>query len=599
IRLLWLLSFYVTCSRAVPVTVNTSRGLLQGFDHDFGADKSKPFYGYGQVFLGIPYAKAPLGERRFTLPEDICQYTENGAVHDATYYRPRCYQVQDILQPASNMAEDCLYLNVVTPDVNGSYPVMFYIHGGTLTTGGADVYHWKGTIRNLVSRGVVVVTIQYRVGLIGFFTTYTEKFPPNRGIFDQILALKWVNEEIENFGGDPSRITIFGQSAGAMSVSHHSSSPLAKGLFQQILQTSGAALSEIETPEDPRGSIHKERARQVCNIDDSNWGTSGKDDALMKCLLAATPEQIIEYDFSTSKSWQPTLDGAFLPDYPANLAKQRPHFPVLMIDMLEESAMFVPGMTDNDVSGIGPDTAKNMFADAWPNYDSDEIDLLNDFFITGYSNGVVPDDDDHFGWAKLATAIDTGRVFDANMVTDLKWHQANGNNQLWLFTFAHRHKLSVPIEVQGWIPVSHCAELPFVWFYPEIWDNSSVTVTADDFTVADHMGKIWTDFAKNGKLDYEKAGPNRNYLEIDKELTKGQNWRAPSDEVFNKKVPQVVGEFPPLTISKESWNMLNELGSKTLNKWNSAQCSNMATTTQSASTIAVLISICFLATMYL
>ncbi|GMT16162.1 hypothetical protein PFISCL1PPCAC_7459, partial [Pristionchus fissidentatus] len=106
----------------------------------------------------------------------------------------------------------------------------------------------------------------------------------------------------------------------------------------------------------------------------------------------------------------------------------------------------------------------------------------------------------------------------------------------------------------------------------------------------------WTDFAKNGKLDYEKSGPNRNYVEIDKELTKGQNWRSAADEVFNEKVPQVVGEFPPLTISKESLNMLKELGSKTLNKWKSVQCNS--STRQSASTSTVLTIICFLAVLY-
>lgn len=120
------------------------------------------------------------------------------------------------------MAEDCLYLNVITPNVSldnvidfqkythfhitGNYPVMVYIHGGTFTTGGADIYHWKvgrtldlqrpkvkdkrskiqGAIRNLVSHGVVVVTIQYRLGMIGFFTTFTERFPPNRGMYDQV-----------------------------------------------------------------------------------------------------------------------------------------------------------------------------------------------------------------------------------------------------------------------------------------------------------------------------------------------------------------------------------------------------------------------------
>ncbi|GMT12667.1 hypothetical protein PFISCL1PPCAC_3964 [Pristionchus fissidentatus] len=309
------------------ITVQTSRGAVQGFDADLGSDKTQTFFGYGQAFLGIPYAKAPMGERRFTLPEDICHYTDDGEVHNATYYRPRCWQNRDILQPADDMDEDCLYLNVYSPDVKGKFPVMFYIPGGAFVTGGGDVYHWKGAIRNLVSRGVVVVTFNYRLGVIGFFSTYTENFPPNRGMFDMIFALKWTNEEIANFGGDPSRITIFGQSAGGSAVSHLSLSPLSQGLFQQTIQTSGTALLEIDTPEPLAGSIHKKRAQQLCNVTDENWGSAETDSELMDCLVQATPQELIFYDQTSSIQWSPTLDGSFLPDYPENLAKNRPKYP--------------------------------------------------------------------------------------------------------------------------------------------------------------------------------------------------------------------------------------------------------------------------------
>ncbi|GMR38439.1 hypothetical protein PMAYCL1PPCAC_08634, partial [Pristionchus mayeri] len=315
----------------------TSRGSVQGFDHDFGDDKSQTFYGYGQMFLGIPYAKAPLGPRRFTVTEDICQYNDLGIVKYKNISSPRCWQVQDSLQPADNMDEDCLYLNVYSPDVRGKYPVMFYIHGGSFTTGGGDVYDWKGAVRNLVSRGVVVVTINYRMGLIGFFTTFTENFPPNRGMYDMLMALRWVNEEIVHFGGDTSRITIFGQSAGACVVSHLSMSLEVAGLFHQLIQNSGSIMLEIETPEPERGSVHKERAHQICNITYSDWGSVATDDDLMDCLVKASPQELIKYDMTTFKYWAPTLDGSFLPDYPENLAKTRPHYALIAIDMMEEA----------------------------------------------------------------------------------------------------------------------------------------------------------------------------------------------------------------------------------------------------------------------
>ncbi|GMS86252.1 hypothetical protein PENTCL1PPCAC_8427 [Pristionchus entomophagus] len=186
IRILLCLELVLLVCRGELITVTTSSGSVQGFDHDFGNDTAQRFYEYGQIFLRIPFAKPPLGERRFALPEDICQYNEQGKMHNATYYRPPCVQSGSRFAKSN---EDCLYLNVMTPDVSGTYPVMHYIHGGTFKTGEAEMYHWKGAVRNLISRGVVVVTIQYRIGMLGFFTTFTERFPPNRGFYDSRTSM--------------------------------------------------------------------------------------------------------------------------------------------------------------------------------------------------------------------------------------------------------------------------------------------------------------------------------------------------------------------------------------------------------------------------
>ncbi|GMT16164.1 hypothetical protein PFISCL1PPCAC_7461 [Pristionchus fissidentatus] len=593
--------FFLLPLIAQSIIVETSRGSVEGFEKDFGSDRTQTFFGYGQVFLGIPYAKAPLGERRYTLTEDICSYTANGEVHNATYYRPRCWQVRDILQPADDMDEDCLYLNVVTPDVKGKFPVMFYIPGGTFTTGGGDVYHWKGTIRNLVSRGVVVVTINYRVGVIGFFTTYTENFPPNRGMFDMIQAMKWTNEEIANFGGDPSRITIFGQSAGASAVSHMSLSPLAQDLFHQTIQTSGAVLLEIETPEPVGGSIHKERAQQICNITDTDWGSAATDVDLMSCLVDATPQELIAYDMKSAKMWNPTLDGSFLPDYPENLAKNRPKYPAIVIDMLEEFASTLPGVSLGDISHTGPYTSGLMMQGYWAHFHkAAAVMTLNDIATTSFAKGVIPADDDHLGWAKLITDIWTGLIFDAFMVRDIKWHQDNGNENIWLFTLTHRSKLPFSLRVDNWIPVAHCADLPFLWVYPDIWETYNYTQA--DFTVAEHFGTIWTDFAKKGNLAFERAGPLRNYVEIDDVLTARTNWRETADEVYNKVATKIIGEFPQLPMSDASWDMLNALGEKIKSKWNAPKCvaADISTTTQLSSSANVLIAItvCVFARLY-
>ncbi|GMT03806.1 hypothetical protein PENTCL1PPCAC_25980 [Pristionchus entomophagus] len=581
-EMFWLsLLLCVSITGADLITVETSRGSVQGFDADFGNDKSQTFYGYGQMFLGIPYAKAPLKERRFTLTEDICQYNDKGEVHNATYYRPRCWQVRDGLQPADNMDEDCLYLNVYSPNVTGNYPVMFYIPGGTFTTGGGDVYHWKGAVRNLVSRGVVVVTINYRVGVIGLFTTFTDNFPPNRSMFDMLMALRWVNEEIVNFGGDISKITIFGQSAGASAVSHLSLSPMARGLFHQMIQTSGTALMEIETPEPVHGSIHKERAQQICNITDTDWGSAATDEELMECLVNAKPQELIAFDMTTSKSWMPTIDGSFLPDYPDNLAKIRPTNPLIAIDMMEEAAAPYPASI-LEMMASGPKTIPGMIQGLLKDQDQDSIDTLIDYAIYAYTNGKPPADNDHMGWMKVVTDVATGIFFDMLFLRDVKWQIDNNNENVWLFTLAHRSNLPFRVQLLGWMPVPHCADLPYLWFYHDIWET--YPASASDFATADHFGQIWTDFAKNGKLEYASAGKERNYIEIDEQLGMKSKWRETTDDVFNQKGVELFGILPNLTFSQDGWDMLNALGPKIKNKWVTAACNGATASTEASTT---------------
>ncbi|GMT16152.1 hypothetical protein PFISCL1PPCAC_7449, partial [Pristionchus fissidentatus] len=193
--------------------------------------------------------------------------------------------------------------------------------------------------------------------------------------------------------------------------------------------------------------------------------------------------------------------------------------------------------------------------------------IMND----AYSNGILPTNDDHFGWTKLLTDVFTGQFFDSDLIKDQKWHNQNGNNQTWLFTFTHRSTLSFGIEVDGWIPISHGAELPYLWFYPSKWETYNATDT--DLAAADYMGNIWTNFAKNGKLDYPQAGEARNFIEIGDAIKQNTNWRATADDVFNKLIPELLGEFPPLKMSEQSWKKLRELGRKVLSKWNQTTCS--------------------------
>jgi len=189
-------------------------------------------------FLGIPYAAAPVGDLRWRPPAPHARWN---APLDATQFGNHCPQVPSPFGLAS-LTEDCLYLNVYAPAHGRGLPVMFWIHGGALVVGESDDYDPA----KLVAQDVVVVTINYRLGALGFLAhpALTAESPDhvsgNYGIMDQQAALAWVRRNIGSFGGDPARVTLFGESAGGLSVHTQLASPAAAGLFTGAIVESGA-----------------------------------------------------------------------------------------------------------------------------------------------------------------------------------------------------------------------------------------------------------------------------------------------------------------------------------------------------------------------
>lgn len=194
------------------------------------------------VFRGLPYAAPPVGERRWTAPVPAGRWTD---VRDATANGPSCPQKAQLSidngGDPGRLDEDCLYVNVFTPGVEGRRPVMVWLHGGALIfgSGGLPLYD----ARALAQRGVVVVAVNYRLGPLGFFAhPALERAAPggpvNFGLLDQIEALRWVRRHAESFAGDPGRVTVFGQSAGAQSVLALMAAPAARGLFHGAIAQS-------------------------------------------------------------------------------------------------------------------------------------------------------------------------------------------------------------------------------------------------------------------------------------------------------------------------------------------------------------------------
>ncbi|XP_054165678.1 acetylcholinesterase-like, partial [Oppia nitens] len=227
------------------IDVNTTSGVVRGQTLQV---KNLILDVIVDEFLGIPYAIPPIGNLRFAKPQPIT--TKFKDIIDATKPKSWCMQLitsVHTMNEQKDLNENCLYLNIWSPKLNTNTtnnntnklkPVMFWIHGGGLTVGSIFQNEFNGTA--LASNDVVVVTTSYRLGIFGYLFGDREDAPGNTGFYDQLLALKWVRDNIHKFGGDKDQITIFGESAGSWSVSAHILSPLSKGLFKRAIMQSGA-----------------------------------------------------------------------------------------------------------------------------------------------------------------------------------------------------------------------------------------------------------------------------------------------------------------------------------------------------------------------
>ncbi|CAH2248366.1 jg6188 [Pararge aegeria aegeria] len=194
-------------------------------------------------FKGIPYAAPPTGELRFKAPQPALYWE---GIRNATEHGNVCPQVDQLTNQFIPGSEDCLFLNVYTPNLkrdNSLLPVIVFIHGGSYVFGSGNDDNYKCDY--LVDQNVVAVTINYRLDAPGFLCLDTKEVPGNAGMKDQVAALKWVQRNIENFGGDPHQVTIMGQSAGSASCTLHALSPMSKGLFKRVIAMSGVPLSEF------------------------------------------------------------------------------------------------------------------------------------------------------------------------------------------------------------------------------------------------------------------------------------------------------------------------------------------------------------------
>ncbi|NET31615.1 MAG: carboxylesterase family protein [Cyanothece sp. SIO1E1] len=447
-------------------TISIQTGKVRGLQQD-------SIYG----FKGIPFAAPPVGENRWRAPEPPIPWQ---GVRDASSYRTLALQSSYpkdsfFKQPNYPQQEDCLHLNVWSPSINpeAKLPVMVWIHGGYFNFGGGALPHYDGT--NLAKHEVVVVTFNYRLGVLGFLAhpdlskESEHQVSGNYGLLDQIAALQWIQENISQFGGDPSNVTVFGESAGSWSISILICSPLAKGLFHKAIGQSGASTGP--TPFLKESKHGKPAGEQVGEAFVKATGVDNLD------ALRQLPFPAIEAAAKASRFYtEPYVDGWLLPDEPRFImdAGQQLQIPVLMGSNQDEATAFTdPRQLPSTLEAFQDDLRKRY--GKW-------ADRLFEAYPVNSNEDVLKAHLDRLG----------DQLFTLSM---RHWAERSANAQIPTYLYYFTRIPNIPQK--DYFGSYHGAEIPYVF------DNLSKIPVEGIFNerdqeLADQIITYWLSFARTG-----------------------------------------------------------------------------------------------------
>jgi len=442
------------------------------------------------VFKGIPFAQPPTGDRRWREPHPAASWA---GIRDATTFGSNCVQGGNL---GANSSEDCLYLNVWTPRWPMTAPaaVMVWIHGGGNFAGAGSELIFNG--ENLARHGVVLVTVNYRLGVFGFFAhpELSKESPHhvsgNYGLLDQILALRWVHDNIAKFGGDPANVTVFGESAGSLDVNVLMTSPLSKGLYQRVIGESGPVVA-------PPSLAEAEKKGQDLA---AKLGING--DTVLAKLRAVSAADLQKATGQGLAFLGPTLgvnvDGYVFPEPPMKafaLGHQQKVGLLLGSNSQELQRPFFPmttGLRGAIQEQYGP-LADRALA------------------LYGLSGQLDPAPDPRYGTVLAQWSTDT--QFRCGSVAELIWH-TDAQNPAYQFEFS---RAAPDKETLG---AAHGSEVAFVFGTLDTQANPP-RYTEADHQLSETMQKYWTNFAKTGDPNDEGLprwsrfdAKSREYLDL-------------------------------------------------------------------------------------
>ncbi|XP_041794932.1 fatty acyl-CoA hydrolase precursor, medium chain-like [Chelmon rostratus] len=499
------------------------------------------------AYLGIPFAKPPIGPAlRLAAPQPVEGWE---GVRDATRQPPMCVQhkqlVHDLLDKLSGLlaeipdiSEDCLYLNIYTPANrahNAKLPVMVWIHGGGFTLGSASVFDGSALA---AYQDVVVVLIQYRLGLLGFLSTGDEHVSGNFGLLDQVQALRWTQEHIHNFGGDPDSVTIFGESAGGVSVSLLLLSPLSHGLFHRAIAESGTAALDLVIANDPLPVTQMVADGCGCSLEST--------EKIAKCIKNLDISAIVT--IGQNQRFPINVDGHFL---------RKPVDELLHKHELL-TVPFMTGVNDHEGGWLLPD----FFAP--PNWTEgmDREQVVNSLSIfypdakdAVFSNLVV---DEYIGTGEDRvknrdgfTEVIGDMIFTIPAIKTANAHRDAGAS-VYLYEYRHPPKF-LQAKRPSFVRSDHSDEIFTVLGF--CFTTTHVKLAADacseeEEQLSETMMSYWGNFARtgspNGKglVHWPKYGAEGDYLKIDaKEQAASQHLKKDRFVFITQTLPEKIQQY--------------------------------------------------------
>lgn len=464
------LSLSGACAAPAP-TVKTHAGTLTGYTE-----------GALNVFKGIPYAQPPVGPLRWKAPAELSRWK---GVRQATEFGKACMQplskvVSMYTDDPGPLSEDCLTLNIWAPAHAKKLPVFFWIHGGNLIGGSSHYRLFVGS--KMAARGVVVVSINYRLGVFGYLAhpELSAESPlgisGNWGLLDQIAALKWVKRNIAAFGGDPANVTIAGQSAGALSVEFLMASPAARGLFAKAIAQSSYMFTTPELKQTKYGTPSAEQ-----------FGVN-----LMTALHAPNLAALRAMDAQT------LLDGSVAAAYPTTGTIDGHILPRQIVDTFDKGEQapvpLLSGFTSGEVRSLAPIQPPPVaIAAEYESIIRDRYSDLADEFLRLYPSNNLRENE-------LAATRDA--IFDWATEKMLRKQAALGQ-PAYLYYWDH----SYPAAVSAGIQASHSSDMPYLFgtldHLPTYWPK--MPDTPQEWALSDAVIDYWTSFARSGRPEAANA----------------------------------------------------------------------------------------------